>query len=830
MRSTLDKLARILTMEREQGCPDRVVIGGLGKFLPFWIKEAQQGAQTAHLQQAVRNIILLLEGYGQRERQARAQAVEQALAILAEARQRLEEEGEAAPADPAGPAEAQPAAGAAQAAAAPPEKPVTAPAPPAPVPSGPDLDQPVTRAHGVSATYAKRLERLGVRTVRDLLYLLPRRYDDYSTLKRIDQLEYGEEVTLVATVWDTKTRQARNGIHVTTCILADTSGTIEVTWFNQPYLASRLRPGREIVISGKVEEYLGRLTFQSPVWEPLEREQLHTGRLVPVYPLTEGIGARWLRRTIKSALDTYAAHIPDPLPADLRRRQQLMGLGEALRSVHFPRHAEELAQARRRLCFDEFFLIQLGMLRKRRAWQEREGYPLPPGPLVERFLAALPFQLTGAQRRALEHISADLARATPMSRLLQGDVGSGKTVVALAAMLQAVAAGHQAALMAPTEILAEQHFETVCRLIGELTLVRAPGGPEEPVRVALLTGSLGTRDKAEIRQAIGLGQVDIIIGTHALIQEGVQFASLGLVVVDEQHRFGVAQRSTLRQKGDAARVPHLLVMSATPIPRSLALTMYGDLDLSVIDELPPNRQQVITRLISPRERERAYHFVRTQVKEGHQAFIICPLVEESEKTEAKAATDEYERLQEEVFPDLRLALLHGRMKGEEKDAIMAAFRNGEYDILVSTAVVEVGIDVPNATVMMIEGANRFGLAQLHQFRGRVGRGQAQSYCLLVSDSSADEALQRLQIVERTSDGFALAEEDLRLRGPGQFFGTRQSGLPDLRVATLSDGHVLEEARRAARELFEADPDLAQPAHQLLRRQVLGFWNEDAEPN
>ena len=830
MRSTLEKLTRILTMEREQGCPDRVVIGGLGKFLPFWVKEAQEGARTTHLQQAVRNLVLLLEGYGQRERPARVQAVEQALAILAEAQQRLAQEAQAAPAaveDPPAPDAAQPAQVATGGASVAPAPAIErAPQPPA----GPDLDQPVTRVTGVSATYAKRLERLGVRTVRDLLYLMPRRYDDYTALKRIDQLEYGEEVTLIATVWDTKTRQARNGIHITTCILADTSGTIEVTWFNQPYLASRLRPGREIVISGKVEEYLGRLTFQSPVWEPLEREQLHTGRLVPVYPLTEGIGARWLRRVIKGALDTYAAQIPDPLPPSLRSREHLMSLGDALRAVHFPRHAEELAQARRRLCFDEFLLIQLGMLRKRRSWQQREGLALPRSPVVDRFLASLPFQLTGAQQRALDHITADLARSTPMSRLLQGDVGSGKTVVALAAMLQAIAAGHQAALMAPTEILAEQHFETVCRLIGELTVAHGPGAAEEPVRVALLTGSLSARDRADVRRAIGLGEVDIVVGTHALIQEGVQFASVGLVVVDEQHRFGVAQRSILRQKGNAVRVPHLLVMSATPIPRTLALTIYGDLDVSVIDELPPNRQQVITRLLSPRERERAYHFVRTQVKEGHQAFIICPLVEESDKTEAKAATEEYERLQEEVFPDLRLALLHGRMKGEEKEAVMTAFRNGEYDILVSTAVVEVGIDVPNATVMMIEGANRFGLAQLHQFRGRVGRGQAQSYCLLLSDSSADEALERLQVVERTGNGFALAEEDLRMRGPGQFFGTRQSGLPDLRVATLSDGRVLEEARRAAQALFEADPDLAQPAHQLLRRQVLGFWSDEAEPN
>ncbi|MCL6429387.1 MAG: ATP-dependent DNA helicase RecG [Anaerolineae bacterium] len=816
MRSTFDKLARILTMEREQGCPDRVVIGGLGKFLPFWIKEAQSAAQSAELSELVHTIASLLEGYGQQERTSRAQAVAQALQALARAQELCASVAASALEQPLREQSPEPHS---------PSRPSAASrnAPP------PSLEQPVTSLAGVSATYARRLERLNIRTVRDLLFHLPRRYDDYSRLKRIDQLRYGEEVTLVGTVWDTKTRQARNGLHITTCIVADRSGTIEVTWFNQPYLASRLRPGREIVLSGRVEEYLGRLTFQSPTWEPLEREQLHTGRLVPVYPLTEGISDRWLRRLIKTTLDGYVSQVADPLPAALRSQEGLLDLAAALRAVHFPRNQAEIDQARRRLCFEEFLLVQLGVLRKRHAWRSRSGRPAPPSPAVEQFFAGLPFRLTAAQERSWQQISADLAKATPMSRLLQGDVGSGKTVVAVAAMLQVVASGQQAALMAPTEILAAQHFDTICRLIDELTLARG-GGREEPVRVALLTGSLRAREKAEIREAIAAGELDIVVGTHALIQEGVQFRQLGLVIVDEQHRFGVQQRASLRQKGDSEVVPHLLVMTATPIPRTLALTIYGDLDLSVIDELPPNRQRVITHLIAPRERERAYQFVRAQVEKGHQAFIICPLIEETDKMEAKAATEEYERLQEEVFPDLRLALLHGRMKADEKDAVIGAFRNGEYDILVSTAVVEVGIDVPNATVMLIEGANRFGLAQLHQFRGRVGRGEAQSYCLLISDSSAQEAMDRLAIVAKTHDGFALAEEDLRLRGPGEFFGTRQSGLPDLKVATLSDGRILEDARRVARTLFESDPDLAQPAHAALRERVLSFWSEEAEPN
>ncbi|MGQ9682929.1 MAG: ATP-dependent DNA helicase RecG [Anaerolineae bacterium] len=828
IKSTFEKLTRILSMERDQGCPDRVVIGGLGKFLPFWIKEAQEGAPNPEVTQFVRDIILQLEGYGQKDRSARALAVEQALTTLANALQTV---AAGSGMDPEPPATAP----------APPEEPcapttptVAAPTNQAPAPrprrnaASRDLDQSVTVLHGVSGTYAKRLERLGVRTVRDLLFLLPRRHDDYSRLKTIAELRYGEEVTLVATIWDTKTRQARNGIHVTTCILADRSGTIEVTWFNQPYLASRLRPGREIVISGKVEEYLGRLTFQSPIWEPLEREQLHTGRLLPAYPLTEGITDRWLRRLVKTALDGFASQIEDPLPPDLRAREGLPELSAALHAMHFPRNTKELELARRRLCFEEFLLIQLGVARKRHAWRSHQGMPLAPSPLVDRFLASLPFQLTGAQRRVWQQIEADLASSVPMSRLLQGDVGSGKTVVAAMAMLQAVASGYQAALMAPTEILAAQHYESLCSLMGEVSLTR--NSIEEPLRIALLTGSLAAREKDDVRGAMATGQIDIVVGTHALIQEGVQFDRLGLVVVDEQHRFGVEQRMKLRQRGGHGAVPHMLVMTATPIPRTLALTIYGDLDVSVIDEMPPNRQRVITYLLEPRERERAYRFVRSHVEKGQQAFVICPLVDESDHSEARSATEEFERLQEEVFPDLRIALLHGRMRSDEKDATMAAFRNREFDVLVATAVVEVGIDIPNATVMVIEGANHFGLAQLHQFRGRVGRGSVQSYCLLLSDSPAREALERLRLVESTHDGFALAENDLRLRGPGEFFGTRQSGLPDLRVATLSDARILEDARRVASELLASDPGLDQPAHRLLRQRVDAFWSEETEPN
>jgi ATP-dependent DNA helicase RecG len=466
----------------------------------------------------------------------------------------------------------------------------------------------------------------------------------------------------------------------------------------------------------------------------------------------------------------------------------------------------------------------MGLLAKRQEWREGQGYALNVDPgFVEPFLSSLPFGLTMAQRKALGEIWGDLSQPKPMCRLLQGEVGSGKTVVATTAMLLAVANGLQAALMAPTEVLAEQHFENICHLLGGWdgeALHTFPSLLPRSITVGLLIGGLKEREKQGLQQRIGEGEVDIVVGTHALIQSGVEFSRLGLAVVDEQHRFGVMQRAALRQKGVS---PHVLVMSATPIPRTLALTIYGDLDLSVIDQLPPGRQEVKTRWLSPGERESAYQFVRKQVEAGRQAFVICPLIEESEAIEAKAAVTEYERLSQRVFPELRLGLLHGRLSTSEKEKAMRRFRSGEFDILVSTPVVEVGIDVPNATVMLVEGADRFGLAQLHQFRGRVGRGQHQSYCLLLAENPSLEARERLGIIERTQDGFALAEEDLRLRGPGEFFGTRQSGLPDLKMARLSDVELLELARSEAMCLFESDPGLEKLEHKLLAEEVARLW-------
>jgi len=456
----------------------------------------------------------------------------------------------------------------------------------------------------------------------------------------------------------------------------------------------------------------------------------------------------------------------------------------------------------------------LGVLKQRRLWKEEPGRPLPTEEgLLNGFLKSLPFNLTKAQERVLMEILADLREPRPMSRLLQGDVGSGKTVVAAAALLMAVANGAQGVIMAPTEILAEQHYATLNNLFQTVK-----------VNLRLLTGSLNSAEREEAYREIASGHAQVVVGTHALIQERVEFHDLALAVIDEQHRFGVRQRSALRQKGHN---PHVLVMTATPIPRTLALTVYGDLDISIIDELPPGRKEINTQWMAPRERERAYTFLRSQVERGNQAFIICPLIEESEKIDAKAAVEEYERLQA-IFSDLRLGLIHGRMSAPEKEAVMRSFYQGNLDILVATPVVEVGIDVPQATVLLVEGADRFGLAQLHQFRGRVGRGEAQSYCLLLADSPSSQAEERLKAIEASQDGFYLAEVDLEMRGPGEFFGTRQSGLPDLKVAKLSDVKVLEEARALAKEIFQEDPNLELPQHRLLARRVADFWRGEGD--
>ena len=794
-----ETLRRILLLERDQGYHNRAVIGGLEEFAAHWQEQMAGEVDNPEQIQRLSTVMQHLRCYPDlRTKEERAAALEVMLDVLT---------GRGAVAQP------QPAPYVI-------EEPPTAPlrqaqkrplrqAQKKPSLKTTTLDSPVTELEGIAQKRGEALGRLGVKTIRDLLYLFPRRYNDFLTMKLIHHLEYGEVATVAGTIWETKNRRGRGGRDVVTSVISDGTGTVQATWFNQPYLAKTLRAGRQVVISGEVGEYLGRLVFTSPEWEILTRKLIHTKGLIPVYPLTQGISARGMRSQMKHVVEYWTLRLPDHLPSEVRERPGLLPLNEAIRQIHFPEDQDALANARRRLSFDEFFLIQLLVLRQRHLWRVRSGQPL----LLDQealggFLTSLPFTLTGAQQRALQEILEDIQRPEPMNRLLQGDVGSGKTVVALAVMLQAVAAGRQAVLMAPTEILAEQHARTIDKLLS--------GMGEDRPSVAVLTGSLATTERETAYQAIREGSANIVVGTHALIQEGVSFHDLALAVIDEQHRFGVAQRSSLRQKGHN---PHLLVMSATPIPRTLALTLYGDLDISTIDEMPPGRKPITTRWLAPRERERAYQFLRSQVEQGYQAFIICPLVEESEKVEARAAMEEHKRLSKEVFPDLRVGLLHGRMRAEEKEGVMRHFAAGELDILVSTSVVEVGIDVANATVMLIEGADRFGLAQLHQFRGRVGRGEAPSHCLLLAESPTSEAEERLKAVERDQDGFALAEKDLEMRGPGEFFGLRQSGLPTLKLAKLSDVSLLEIAREEARRLFRIDPDLNQPRHRILRQRV-----------
>lgn len=683
-----------------------------------------------------------------------------------------------------------------------------------------DLLASVTVLSGVGSSTADMLARLGIQRVVDLIWHLPSRHDDFSQQRTIAQLRPGEQVTVIANLWEVRERKISMKRQMVQAVLSDGTGTLHANWWSK-YVRNQLKPGTTMRFSGKVGLFLGHKTLENPAFEDVDEEMVATGRLTPVYPLTEGLGNKKLRTLVKQALDEYVDLAIDPLPDFIADEHDLLPLAQALRQVHFPGDHAELAAGLRRLAFDELLYIQLGVLQRRRELHTATAQSLAHDEaLLESFRAGLPFALTNAQARVLDEMSRDLTRTVPMTRLVQGDVGSGKTAIAAAGMCVAAANGAQSALLAPTQILAEQHHRSLSKLLGAQT---KPDG--RPLEIALLTGRVTGNARDTILAALAAGEIDILVGTTALIQETVEFANLGLVVVDEQHRFGVEQRGALRNRG---MQPHLLVMSATPIPRSLALTLYGDLDLSVIDEMPPGREPIKTKWFRPAERERVYGFIRHEAREGRQAFVVYPLVEESEKIDAGAAVSEYERLQTEIFPDLRLALLHGRMTGQEKDEVMRAFATGEYDVLISTTVIEVGIDVPNASVMLIEDAERFGLAQLHQLRGRVGRGQHKSYCALVSKAEGADAGERLRALEATQSGFDLAEKDLELRGPGDFLGTRQSGLPDLRVAQLSDMEILATARAAAQSLFDKDSTLE--SYPNLARQVEHFWRGHGDVN
>jgi ATP-dependent DNA helicase RecG len=795
-----------LLKNEQKKCDDHLIIGGLEKYVNNW-RTSQVNAESDYPARAhsAEEIVAALQGYSSATHDARLEMINHALSILRN-ENASRENIIVSPSEPADEFEDEDDEFKVPAQTG--QTPLHAITPPTY-----GLDAPITRLQNVGPAHAKKLQRLGINNIIDLLYHYPHRYDDYSKLKTISQLVYGEEVTLLVTVCEANTRQTHHGgMSITTVVLSDSTGAIQATYFNQPYLQQQFKSGRRIVISGKVDANLGRLTFKQPEWEPFSKELVHTARIVPVYPLTEGLSNRWLRRLINDVVEFWAPKVTDALPQAIREREKLPPLTSALREIHFPSSPEQMELARHRLALDEFLLIQLGVLRQRKQWRDQPGKALQVDSSIQAdFLASLPFKLTSAQQRVMNEIIGDIQLPQPMSRLLQGDVGSGKTVVAAVAMLMAVANGAQAALLAPTEILAEQHYRTLSAIFEKQS---------KPPRIARLIGSMKNREKDQVRSQIAAGEIDIAVGTHALIQESIEFKELALAVIDEQHRFGVEQRATIRSKGYH---PHLLVMSATPIPRTLALTIYGDLDLSIIDEMPPGRQEIKTKWLEPRERERAYAFIRKHVTDGRQAFVICPLIEESENIDAKAAVDEYDRLSRDVFPDLHVGLIHGKLKASDKDETMNKFRDHAIDILVATSVVEVGIDVPNATVMLIEGADRFGLAQLHQFRGRVGRGEHQSFCLLLAEHSGATSDDRLRVIESTQDGFRLAEEDLKLRGPGEFFGTRQSGLPDLKIAKLSDSTILEQAREIAKELFSRDPELQAPEHLLLGNQVKAFW-------
>ena len=677
-----------------------------------------------------------------------------------------------------------------------------------------DLESPLARVHGIGPKLAERLASLGLLVVRDLIQHYPRDYVDYSALRRIEALEAGETATIVATVRRSHgfTSPRNPNLSIIELQLQDPTGRIKVTRFlagkrfsNPAYLHGQTRQypaGATVAVSGLVKSGPYGISFQDPIIEvmesanaPLRSRQI--GRLLPVYPLTEGLTADRFRSLVEAVLPAVRLW-PDPLPAPRREARGLLARDQALVAIHRPENSEQLQQARHRLVFDEFLLLQLSLMQRRAALRQRSAPVLHGGVehqgLVGRFLSLLPFELTGAQKRVLAEIEQDLVRPEPMARLVQGDVGSGKTVVAIAALLRAVEAGCQGALMAPTEVLAAQHYRNLCSWL-----------PPLHVSVELLTGSTPRRSRRQILSDLSGGTLRILVGTHALLEDPVAFDRLGLVVVDEQHRFGVRQRNRLLDKG---LQPHLLTMTATPIPRTLALSLHGDLDVSQIDELPPGRTPIRTKVVKSSEREEAYELIREQVLQGQRIYVVLPLVEESEKVDLRSAVDVHRQLSEEVFPEFNVGLLHGRLASAEKQSVIAEFAGGGTQILVSTTVVEVGVDVPEASVMVIDHADRFGLAQLHQLRGRVGRGAAASYCLLVNDSRNPLAKQRLEVLVRSNDGFEIAEMDLRFRGPGQVLGTRQSGLPDLALASLADdGSVLEEARDEAASILREDPDL-----------------------
>ena len=714
------------------------------------------------------------------------------------------------------------------------------------------LKTPIEKLPLIGPAYVKKLHRIGIETAGDLLFYFPFRYDDFSEVKKISEVELGEVVSVRGKIIDIQNIKTwKRKMNITEALIEDESGAIKAVWFNQPFLVRNLKKNANVSLSGKIVYAQEGLQLSNPSYELLGSGQsLHTARLVPVYHETEGLSSKWLRAHIKPIMK-LADEVEEFLPASIIKGQNLFGLSEAIRQIHFPDNEEKAEIAKRRLAFDELFLVQLYMMLQKKKWQENNAVEIKFNKKLEKeikdFVDSLPFKLTNAQKISSWNIIKDFEKNRPMNRLLEGDVGSGKTLVALIAALAVIRSGYQVAFMAPTEILARQHFAEAVRRFGigylkdgvhslecnKFRLKQSKSAyrlkPElqpldglRAIKIALLTGSeskIFRGDKIEeitknkLLEKIKNGEIDLLIGTHSLIQEKVVFKNLAFSIVDEQHRFGIDQRAKMQKeilgiKDGLKTVPHLLSMTATPIPRTLALTVYGDLDLSILDEMPKGRQKIITKLVAPANRGLAYKFIKNQIKKGRQVFVICPLIEESDVLEVRSATEEYEKLSKKIYPDLNVGLLHGKMKPKEKEEIMKRFIKREIDILVSTSVIEVGIDIPNASVMLIEGADRFGLAQLHQFRGRVGRGKHQSFCFLFTDSTSATTARRLKALIKSNNGFELAEQDLKIRGPGELVGVRQSGLPDLAMASLSDAELIKNAREEAEALIEEDNKLS----------------------
>ena len=676
---------------------------------------------------------------------------------------------------------------------------------------------PVRYLKGIGPKRAKVFAEAGIDNIEDLLYHFPNRYDDRTKVSQIAQVEEGGVYTIKGEILFKDHRRSfrRRAFSILQLKVGDKTGKITCVWFNQAYLEGYFEIGQSVILNGKVENYDGRLQMSSPDFEIISDvqpengeadEALNVGRIVPFYSLPEGMTQRYLRRVIKKSLDEYLPKVDEFLPYDIRSRNNLLNLAKSLRNIHFPENDGLQKEAYERLAFEEFFLFQVPLVLRKLKRREKQGIVhTVEGALLDDFLANLPFKLTGAQNKVIAEIKEDMASPRPMQRLLQGDVGSGKTVVAVVAGLIAIQGGYQAAFMVPTEILARQHYEKIKQ-------------QEKAIKIGLLVSSMKAKEKEKVLKEAKEGKINLLIGTHALLEGAVDFKDLGMVVIDEQHKFGVAQRALLPKKGSN---PDILIMTATPIPRTLAITLYGDLDISVIKEMPAGRKPITTEFVTESKRRQVYKFIASKVKEGRQAYIVYPVIEASYLTDLSAAEDMYKELSKKVFPDLRVGLVHGRLKSQEQDSAMDKFRKGEFDILVSTTVLEVGIDVANASVMVIENAERFGLSQLHQLRGRVGRGAYDSHCILIGHPKTDEAKMRIKAIVENRDGFRIAEEDLKIRGPGEFFGKRQSGLTELKIANpLTQMHLLKKAREEALKLIDKDPKLEQHQDVALKEKLL----------